>query len=323
MGGFVPVIYGSPADRPDEADTLRNAEVICRALTTLGYDSEIVEVDLDLTALERLAARNPLVVFNLVEAIRGDGAIGHIACAALDHLGLAYTGARTASYFQSISKLLSKNVLIAAGLPAPQSWRKGVTPAGEGKVIVKSVTEHASFGMDQNSVVERESAAHEIAFRERTYGGEFFCEEYISGREFNVAVLETPTGPQVLPLAEMRFDELPAGVLPIVDYAAKWDEESLSYHLTKRRFGLETNEPVLADRLKSLTLACWDAADLAGYARVDFRVDEGGEPYILEYNVNPCLAPDAGFAAALEVAGLTYEDGVKAIVNAARRGGTR
>ena len=76
MSGYVPVIHGRPDDRPDEADTLRNAEVIARALASLGYDSDIVEIDFDLSQLERLKAKRPLAVFNLVEAIRGDGAIG-------------------------------------------------------------------------------------------------------------------------------------------------------------------------------------------------------------------------------------------------------
>jgi D-alanine-D-alanine ligase len=319
MGGYVPVLYGRAADRPDEADTLRNAEVIAGALTSLGYDSDLVEIDFDLTAIEKLAKKNPLAVFNLVEAIRGDGAVGHVVCSALDHFGLAYTGAGTAAYFQSISKILSKSVLRSAGLPTPDFWLKAAPPPDAGKVIIKSVTEHASFGMDQNSVVDAARAQEEIAFRERTFGGVFFTEEYIPGREFNIAVLEMEKGPQVLPMAEMTFHELPEGVLPIVDYAAKWDEDSPSYQLTKRRFGVDVDEPALGRRLKSLTLACWEAADLSGYARVDFRVDEKGAPYILEFNTNPCLAPDAGFAAALEEAGMSYEAGVGAIVEAGLR----
>lgn len=319
MGGYVPVLYGRAADRPDEADTLRNAEVIAAALTALGYDSDLVEVDFDLTAIERLAVKKPLAAFNLVEAIRGDGAVGHLACAALEHFGLAYTGAGAAAYFQSISKILTKSVLRSVGLPAPDFWLNSAPPAGAGKVIVKSVTEHASFGMDQNSVVDADRARDEIARRERMFGGAFFAEDYIPGREFNIAVIDWKGAPQALPLAEMTFDELPPGVLPIVDYAAKWDEDSLAYQLTRRRFGVEREEPALARRLKSLTLACWRAADLSGYARIDFRVDEKGAPFILEFNANPCLAPDAGFAAALEEAGISYEDGVGAIVEAGLR----
>jgi D-alanine-D-alanine ligase len=59
---------------------------------------------------------------------------------------------------------------------------------------------------------------------------------------------------------------------------------------------------------------------LTGYARVDFRVDPEGKPYILEVNPNPCLEPDAGFAAACEQAGMTYEDLIAHVVNAAVQG---
>lgn len=322
MSGFIPVIHGRPDDRPDEADTLRNAQVIARALGVLGYDSDIVEVDIDLTALERLAAKKPLAVFNLVEAIRGDATLGHLAAAVLDHLGVAYTGARTQAYYVSTSKLLSKMVLESAGLPAPKYWLRKA-PADAGKVIVKSVCEHASYGMDQNSIVDAVKAEAEILFRERKFTGAFFAEEYIPGREFNIAVLEDATGPRVLPLAEMSFDELPDGVAPIVDYAAKWEEDCEAYQATKRKFGVEQSEPTLAKELRDLTLACWRAAGLSGYARVDFRVNEAGKPYILEFNSNPCLAPDAGFAAALSEASLTYEDGIGAIVGAALRGRAR
>ncbi len=319
MSKFVPVIYGRLDDRPDEADTLRNAEVIAQTLGALGYDSDIVEVDIDLRALERLAAIRPLAVFNLVEAIRGDATLGHLACVALDHFGVAYTGARTQAYYVSTSKLLSKMVLEQAGLPAPKHWLRKA-PAGAGNIIVKSVCEHASYGMDQNSIVGAADAEREIASRERRFNGAFFAEQYIPGREFNIAVLESATGPRVLPLAEMSFDELPEGVAPIIDYAAKWDEDCPSYQATKRKFGVEKREPALARKLHDLTLSCWHAADLSGYARVDFRVNEAGEPYILEFNTNPCLAPDAGFAAALAEASLSYEDGISAIVEAALRG---
>ena len=84
----------------------------------------------------------------------------------------------------------------------------------------------------------------------------------------------------------------------IVGYDAKWTSDSEAYVGTPRRFGLENDEPALAAELVKLAKSCWDLFGLAGYARVDFRVDREGKPTILEVNVNPCLNPDAGFAAA-------------------------
>ncbi len=317
MSNFAPVIHAVPDDRPDEADTARNAETVARSLIKLGYQTEIIPIDIDLTAVEDIAARRPLIVFNLVESIRGDARLGHFACAMMDHFNIPYTGAGTSAYFQSTSKIMTKGLLQAANLPAPDWWGHAA-PRGK-KVIIKSVWEHASYGMDQNSVVEGEAASNEIAAREQEFGGQFFAEKYIHGREFNVSILQVNDGPHVLPIAEMRFDARPSDMLPIVDYAAKWDMASEAYEVTRRRFGLEEQEAGLAHRLSDLAMKCWAAADLCGYGRIDFRVDAMGKIYILEINANPCLAPDAGFAAALKEAGFNFEDGIEAIVNAGLR----
>ena len=71
----------------------------------------------------------------------------------------------------------------------------------------------------------------------------------------------------------------------------------------------------LAERLHRVALDCWALFRLDGYARVDFRVDERGRPWVLEVNANPCLSPDAGFAAALAEAGIGYEAAVARLVD--------
>ncbi|MFC4269946.1 D-alanine--D-alanine ligase [Sneathiella chungangensis] len=315
MTDYIPVLHGGTDLRADELDTIESAKHIASALERLGYRSEVIALDIDFTVVETIAQAKSLVVFNLVESIRGDGRLGHLACAFLEHFGLAYTGVGESAFFQSNSKRLSKALLRAANLPTPREWTD-VAAAGQ-KVIIKSVNEHASYGMDQNSIVEGSEALNEIARREKEYGGRFFAEAYIPGREFNISMVETKRGPMVLPIAEMRFDGLPEGTYPIVDYNAKWNEESDIYHHTRRSFGLEAQEPDLASELVRICNDCWVAADLSGYARIDFRVDPAGRIYILEYNANPCLAPNAGFAAALGEADMRYEDGIRMIVDAA------
>jgi D-alanine-D-alanine ligase len=111
----------------------------------------------------------------------------------------------------------------------------------------------------------------------------------------------------VLPLAEMTFVDFPAGKPRIVDYEAKWDEASFGYNNTVRRFDFGPEDAGLLASLREISLACWKLFDLAGHVRVDFRVDAAGNPYVLEVNTNPCLSPDAGFAAAAARAGLTPE----------------
>src|SRR6185503_1410804 len=119
----------------------------------------------------------------------------------------------------------------------------------------------------------------------------------VAGRELNVAIIAAPSGPRVLPVAELKFEGYPEDKPAIVGYAAKWDLESFEYRHTVRSFEVE---PALAARAELLALD--------GYARVDYRVDASGFLFVLEINANPCLSPDAGFAAALERGHLGYGD---------------
>ena len=82
---FVPVLHGASGERPDEADTLIAAQSVRAALKRLGYRSKILHIDLDPAAVARLAAARPAMVFNLVEALRGDAALAHIAPSLLEH----------------------------------------------------------------------------------------------------------------------------------------------------------------------------------------------------------------------------------------------
>ena len=114
--------------------------------------------------------------------------------------------------------------------------------------------------------------------------------------------------------AEIIFEGY-AGEKPhLVDYRAKWDENSYEYHHTPRRFDFGPEDRPLVDRLRTLTLECWRLFDLSGWARVDFRVDDHGDPWILEINSNPCLSRDAGFMAAAVRSGLSDTEVVNRII---------
>jgi D-alanine-D-alanine ligase len=112
----------------------------------------------------------------------------------------------------------------------------------------------------------------------------------------------------------MVFRHYPADKAKMVCYRAKWEEASFEYRHTVRSFDLEAADGPLLEELGRLALACWDLFNPRAYARVDFRVDDEGRPWILEVNVNPCLSPDAGFTAAAERAGLSMEAVIRRIV---------
>lgn len=119
-------------------------------------------------------------------------------------------------------------------------------------------------------------------------------------------VLQSPTGPEVMPGAEMIFHNDPNMPYAIVDYMAKWDCESSAYTSTQRTFELQESDGPLVDEIRAIAKKCWEAFALSGYVRVDLRVDTDGQPWVLEVNASLCIAPDSGFVAAAAQAGLDY-----------------
>jgi len=146
------------------------------------------------------------------------------------------------------------------------------------------------------------------------HGGPWFAEAYIDGREFNVAILDSGQGPEVLPVCEIAFVDFPPDHPRILDYASKWDRQSFAYANTPHVMDLGPADAALVERLRAMALACWRLFGLAGYARVDFRVDPQGRPWVLEVNANPCLSPDAGYPAMLERAGIGFDQAIERIV---------
>ena len=317
--GFIPVVHAATKDRPDEIDTLISAEAVAGAVAELGYASEVIAVDLDLNHFHALKRRDPLLVFNLVDAVRGDGRLAPVVPSLLDAVGLPYTGAHSDAWLETLSKVATKLKLERAGLPTPAFSADGAGLDPAAAFIVKAVWEHGSLGIDEGSVVKGADVARVIDERTERFGAEHFAESYVEGREFNLALLEERGRPRALPIAEIVFEDWREGAPRIVGYDAKWTSDSAAYAGTPRRFGLEQEEPVLAAKLAKLAKSCWDLFNLAGYARVDFRVDGRGEPWILEVNVNPCLNPDAGFAAAAAASGLSYRHLIGRIIDAAPR----
>ena len=233
--------------------------------------------------------------------------------------GFPYTGAHSDAWLETLSKVATKLKLAREGLPTPDFSVDGAGLDPDAKVIVKAVWEHGSLGLDEGSVVKGADAARVIADRVARFGTEHFAESFVEGREFNLSLLEERGRASVLPIAEILFEDWREGRPRIVGYDAKWTSDSEAYVGTPRRFGLEKDEPALAAELVKLAKSCWDLFGLAGYARVDFRVDREGRPTILEVNVNPCLNPDAGFAAAAAQGGLSYRDLIGSIIDAAPR----
>jgi D-alanine-D-alanine ligase len=305
--------------RIDEADTLIQVSEISRALKELNYIVDIGTIGNSLSDIEKLITyHRPHLVFNIVESFCGSDKNQYLIPAYLETLGITYTGCPSSALFLTGNKIIAKKIMLGSNILTPayfdeKSFSGDINEST--KLIVKSQTEHASFAMDANSIVIGKTAAWNLMKQKKElHGGEWMAEQYIDGREINVSVMGKQSEPQILPIPELVFKDFPEGVPKIFDYPTKWEPQSHGYINTYRIFIDEKAEYILSDKIKDVILQCWNSFKIEGYARVDFRVDEQGNPWVLEINTNPCLTSDGGFIAASEKLGLSYNQTINHIM---------
>jgi len=315
---YTAVVPGEDEDPANATEVIGKA--VAEVLCGLGWDASHAKFDGDLQViLDELRHDPPGFIFNIVEGFLATDRLAFMATGVYETARVPFAGSGTFGLMAGTDKLVAKRLLAGAGIPTPlyaeaPHWN-GLDETR--RYIVKAIAEHASLGLDGGAVVtgraavEARAAAYEAQHKARV-----FAEEYIEGREFNVAMIETADGARVLPLAEMDFSGFPDDKPRIIDYAAKWKEESFEYLHTNRRFIDEDAEAGLAARLKAVALEVWRMFDLGGWARVDFRIAADGTPLVIDINVNPDISADAGLAAAAAEAGLSYRDLIEGIVQA-------
>ncbi len=262
-------------------------------------------------------------VVNLVESPPGMPAFQCEAAAAFEGLGVKITGSSAATIRATTDKEATRRVLAGHGVAvAPGGLLDPDHPEILATVpppwILKPAHEDASLGLDDGAVTsDRSHAVARARDLKRRFGGqEILVEHLLPGREFNIAILDGDSGPEVLPAAEMTYVDFPQDRPRILGWEAKWDQSSFAYRNTVRVF-LDDRESALIDDLARTAHRAWTACGLAGYGRVDIRLDEDGRPCVLEVNANPCIAPDAGFAAATAAAGIEPTEVVHRILTAA------
>lgn len=319
----------------DELDVLKQRDAVAESLSRLGHDVRSIPCTLDLLRLERaLRADLPDMAFNLVESLHGTDRLAPLVPLMLDSLRIPYSGSPALAMLNTASKTMTKSALREAGIPTPDwqeltcrsaSTLQVTRPETVQRWILKPVWEHASVGMLDDAVQEATHPIHlqqELVARETQFRQPYFAEAYVEGREFNLSLIanpsdDFPSAARVLPPAEIDFSHFPHGKPRIVGYRAKWDASSFEYHHTPRRFEFPAEDTALLQNMSKIAMECWHLFAICGYARVDFRVDSRGSPWVLEINTNPCLSPDAGFAAALHVASISFDSALESILTAA------
>jgi D-alanine-D-alanine ligase len=320
----------SAEDEPATSDVLAQVAFVEDALAELGIPALRAAAGdaRTLEALRAIAQTVPgTVVFNLMEAPTGSPQLGPASAAALETAGIPLTGSPASTLWITTDKLVTRALLAAEELPvAPGGRLDPAAPEVLDRVappwILKPACEDASIGLEGNPVcATREEALARAACLGRRFPGQpVLAERYLPGRELNVSLLADPEvggGVQVLPVAEILFEDFPEGMPRVVGYEAKWMESSFAYTHTVRSFLDDPADRTLVEKVERLAQLAWTVCGLSGYARIDLRLDEAGEPCILEVNANPCLAADAGFVAAAARAGLSPRRVVDRILAAA------
>ena len=295
---------------------------VARTLRRLGHRVSVLGVHGDVKRLiTGLSRRKPELVFNLMEMF-GDNVFGDIPVTGLlELLRLRYTGSGPGELYLSQDKGLTKNLLAFEDILYPRyavfSRQAAFETGGNLRMplFVKPLRSDASIGIGGKSLVHDAVALMErVAVIHKELDDSALAEEYIEGREFYVGVLGNGQ-PKALPPVEVDFTGFPEGVPKVMDSKAKWDERSKEYKGTKSVIANLPDE--LRARLQKVAVDAYRALRVRDYGRVDLRLTDTGEIYVLEVNASCYLEKSGEFAMAAAASGLDYPRLIERIVNLA------
>jgi D-alanine-D-alanine ligase len=315
-----------PPDIPPEGTDLvsapwRTEYDVISTLRGLGHDVQPLGVHDDLGDIRRASTEwKPHIAFNLLEGFDDVTIFDQNVVSHLELLKLSYTGCNPRGLLLARDKSLSKKLLAYHRIAVPEFevFRIG-RPIRRPKrlafpLIVKSLTQEASIGISQASVVDTDEKLKErVEFIHASIGTAAIVERYIEGRELYVGILGNQTL-QALPVWELFFTNMPADAKRIATDRVKW---SVKY---QKKYGIESGQArdlpdVVADRIQHVCKRAYRALELSGYARIDLRLDEAGNVWLLEANPNPQIAKGEDFAASAEKVGIAYDSLLQRILN--------
>lgn len=294
---------------------------VSAAIRSLGHEAPTLALDDDvIRSATRLRDEAPDLVFNLTESFAGKSALDSGIASLLNLLDMRYTGSSHSGLLLAGDKVLAKRILSFHGIPTPEfaSVHRGALENADAlhfPVIIKPPQEDASIGITSSAVVRN---LNELLARmdelQREHRGPILVERFIEGREFYVGILGNEDA-EALPPAELDMSGFPEGVPQVATWAAKWDEGA--EEATGPAVFPEDLDPELERRMLQVAVQAFRALRLRDYARVDIRLDESGEPYVLEVNPNCYLARGEVFAEEALRIGLSYEALIGRIVELA------
>jgi D-alanine-D-alanine ligase len=298
---------------------------IADALRVRGHEVTLIGVRNDLQYLVQcLEEIRPDLVFNGVEAFRGNPGLEYLVPGMLEAEGWRYTGSPPLALLVSRNKAMSKKVLAYHGIRVPGfiTYRPGERcTAPEGlrfPLIVKPLQSDASAGIAQASVVQDQASLMErVSLIHDRFDQPAIAEEFIDGRELYVSLIGNGDQLEILPITEMVFDKRRTRAEErIATRFAKWDEEYRARKGIRNVFARPLAR-VARGRIEEICRTAFRVLWLRDYARLDVRLAPDGDIWFLEANANPFISYGHDMANAAEKAGMDYYQFIQRLVDEA------
>lgn len=314
---------GLPPDWDAEWDTEETIDAVKSALST---EYEVIPIEADENAIEKLKELRPDIVFNMAEGKDGPNRESHIP-AMLEMLGIPYTGSDPMTLSICLDKGRAKEILFfyrvaTPGFQVVSSVREKVR-LKKFPLMVKPLHEGSSKGVKNDAVVfsasDLKKKIDEITLQ---YRQPALLEEYLEGREFTVALMGNNGDIRVLPIVEIKFDSLPKDINPIYSYEAKWIWDRADSPLDIFRCPADIDGS-LKDKIEKISLRAYKLLRCKDWCRIDVRLDSKGNPNILELNPLPGILPNPSdnscFPKAARTGGMSYNEMILNVLNIARK----
>lgn len=299
-------------DDAEQAPWKTEFDVLRTVRDELEHDVHVLGVKDDLAGIRQAKDEfQPHIAFNLLEAFHEVGTFDQNVVSYLELLRLPYTGCNPRGMLLARDKALSKKLLQYHRIPVPEfvMVARGRKPRLTKRLtfpfIVKSLTQEASIGISQASVVEDETHLRErVQFIHDSIATDAIVEQYVEGRELYCGIIGNQRV-QVLPVWEMTFAKMPDDQHRIATERVKWSPKY------QAKMGIDTDEAKdlpagMAERVQHISRRVYKVLELSGYGRIDLRLDATGQVHVLEANPNPQIARVEDFAESAKRAGLTY-----------------
>lgn len=295
------------------------------ALKQLGHQVEMVGLDESLRPLARaLAKSTPDIVFNLLEEFAGEALFDHSVVSFLELMRLSYTGCNSRGLALARDKATAKKIVHYHGISTPAffvvSRRQRAVQVPKGikfPMIVKYLTEEASFGLEPENVVTNvRDLRSQVARMLDRFEADLLVEEYVDGREIYVGLLGNDLL-EVLPPRELHFGRLPSRTSRIASRQIKWSASFRKRHGVYTRT-ISAKETSLIRRLRQTTQKVCQALRINGYCRMDYRLDRRGHIHFIEANPNPQICRGEDFADAAQASGWEYTELINRVLDLGR-----